>query len=166
MANDIQLNTNGSGVLAEIISSDPSGSGSNFGPPDWTQLSAVFGMVRVREMRIRLCFTFTDTKSTGATPIFAAWNLSASSVPSTAAQVADNPGSKMLSPTSTTNAGITMRARWPRGMAYAPVSTPNPGATVISGCPGCLALYASGHAATITLGYAIIEGYYQFTQRY
>ncbi len=149
---DIQLNTNGSGILAEVLPTDPSSGTYSF--PDWTHVANLFGGIRVVKMEVKMCITFDDDTKAGATPIFAGFNFTSTSTPASASQVSDQPGSKMLTPKSTTN-GITMRATWPLG-GFAPTSAPNPGGTILQGCPGGLGVYASGHGATTTLGYAIV----------
>lgn len=162
LAQVVELNTNGSGVLAEFISTDPSGSGSNFSPPDFSGFSSLFGGIRLLAFRVRIGFVNPDEKTTGASGIGASFNLLSTSTPTTMVSVMDNPGAKWLLPTETRQ--MTMRANWPR-MPFAPIATPNPGSSIMAGCPGCLLLYANKHTASITIGEAYIEGIYELVQR-
>lgn len=159
----IAFSSSGSGTLFGTIPTDMStGFLSN---TDWTPLAELFGAVRVRGMKVQVTVVNSDEKTTGASAYYCAFNITNTAAPTTVAQVADNPGCRLLSPINTGN-GITLRATWPRNMLFAPTSAPNPDATILSGCPGCFAVAATGHTNSIVLLNIRYAVYLEFTQAY
>jgi len=172
--NVVPMNTSAGGTVNSFISFDPSattqvtfGSGTQF--TEWSAVASLFNTVRVRQFEIQICRTYLDeTKGDDYTPIvYSSVRSGILANPGNFQAVVDNGDSQMYSILTDTSGKNHFAATRMRQIAWATVSTPNPGSSngILAGCPGGYIFFGSGLPASVTLGFVKIVGTYQFRTR-
>jgi len=172
--NVVPVITSAGGVINSYISFDPSvvtqvafGSGTQF--TEWTSASSLFNTVRVKQFEIQICRTYLDeTKGDDYQPlVYASVRTGVLSNPGSYQAVIDNGDSQMYNILADSSGKNHYAAVKMRQVAWATVTTPNPGSStgIIAGCPGGFVFYGTGYPASTQLGFMKIVGTYQFKTR-
>lgn len=155
------VTTNGSGVAAGVLVSDPSSSGVNFS--NYGSISALWKEIRIVGFNVRV--VPADVKVTGtASPFCCSFSNTSTATPTSATSILDNAGSAMMSFNSTSVKGLLMSHRWPKTLTYAGVTTPAP-SSLTAGCPGSFGWYSDGHTVSTTIVWIYLEAIYQLRTR-
>jgi len=157
------VSVSGSGVFAFAVPADPSSAGYNFS--EWSDLSALFGEVRILAFEIQLV-TYRDlaTAVTAATPVVIGFNSSSSSTPGSEGAVATLVESRYWTAYSdASTAGSRFSIRYDPRLDFSLTSSVTD--TPYAGCPGSFQAYGSGFPNSAAVAKCLVMGLYQFRAR-
>jgi len=162
----IVLNSTAGGVMAGYFDSDPSGAGA-WTANEWSSLTALYSEVKVIWFKVTFNIApQSDSKIDGTAPgnsLYVSGVLSnVSAAPTTSAQVYDNADAKVWQVFHTRGRPVSHKIRQ-RNLNYAIVTVPAPGS--YAGCSGAIQWYMDQLPVSVTIGYAKIEGVYEFRSR-
>lgn len=174
LRNAIPMNSNGSGVIASYISADPSstttatfGSGVQF--PEWANVAALFNEVKL--LQFEAYFQKTEVDETKG-DVFNSLGIASiytgiSSTPANYQAVMDNADSQSWPLGSDQSGKSRYHAFRMRQVAWATVTTPNPGSSngIAAGCPGYIIVYGSGYPISTEMGWLKVVGTYLLRTR-
>jgi len=172
--NVVPMITSAGGVVNSYISFDPSsvtqvtfGSGTQF--TEWSSVASLFNTVRIRQFEMQLCRTYLDdTKGDDYQPlVYSSVRTGILANPGSYQAVIDNGDSQMYSILTDVSGRNHYAAVKIRQVAWATVTTPNPGSSngIIAGCPGGFVFYGTGYPNSSQIGFVKIVGTYQFKTR-
>jgi len=162
----IVLNSTVGGVMAGAFNCDPSGSGS-WTASEWSALTTLYSEVKVIWFKVTFNIApQSDSKIDGTAPgnslYVSAVMSNIGATPTSSAQVYDNAGAKVYQVFHTRGMPVSHKLRQ-RDLNYAIVTTPSPGS--YAGCSGGIQWWMDQLPVSVTIGYAKIEGVYEFRSR-
>jgi len=165
----LALSTTAGGVFAGAFNCDPSGGTGGWTSDEWSALTALFSEVRVIKFTVHFMIAAppVDSKIDGTLPgnTFTVSSVLSNigATPTSSAQVFDNADAKVYSLYHTQRTPIQHTLKQRNRLNFAIVTAPAPGS--YAGCYGGIQWYGDNVAASVTLGYAKIEGIYEFRSR-
>lgn len=168
LSGEINLTSDGSGVLAGIATTDGSGgSGSTWTSDEWSATAGRWGLVRCIGLRCQfvsnMAFTAIEAKgNVGA--IAVSCSILSQAVPSSYAVTIDNFRTKiwnMISDTSPQGFKMFLPHDAKR-LGYSSSQSPFGIVQLYAGCPGGIGWYGSGLPISTRVGSVFIVGIYEF----
>jgi len=174
LSNMVPMLTDGAGKFASYLSFDPSSTTTSyFGSQalftEWSAMLSLFNEVKLKQFEISMCRSYLDeVKGDNYYPLsFASVASGILGAPTTYQNVADNGDAQMWPLMSDYSGKSRFASVKVRQLAWATVTTPNPGSSsgIAAGCPGSFIFYGAGFPASVNIGFCRIRGLYSFRNR-
>jgi len=166
--------TNGSGIFAGYIPSDPSVTLSSYFSSavlftEWATFANFWNEVKVIRFEVQCCRVYTDDLKGDQTGPLAICSISSpiAVTPTTYQQVGDNGDSQLWNVSQDYSGTNRYHAVKFRSLAWATITNPNPGSSsgIAAGCPGSIVFYGAALPASTNLFYVKVRGLYRFRTR-
>lgn len=157
------ISSNGSGVAAAFIPTDPSAAGLNNG--EFTSYwSNLYGEIKLVSFKVNFMPSFEETKGAVAgQPLAIASNLNNNTTPTSYGSLTDNADCKMYNVLNDTSAkGYT---HYMRGRSLAYTSVASPATAGYAGCPGGIAVYGGSYTNSTGVTFYMYVGVYRVRNR-